>query len=223
MVVAGPPASGKSRLVMGLVERACALGYQVCVIDTRGRYLDFAAAVAIGAERAPDALEVVTALEKPALHAVVSLERVPRDERAGFIAGLLRRLGALQESTGRPHWIVVDEAAHALPPRGLKDEVALAPAENTLHVSAEARRLPAELLAAANAIVASGEAAGAELAAIADALAVPAPPEPIREPRGGEALVWSRRSGAAPVLVQLDLPQRRREDERSVGRLLRRA
>jgi hypothetical protein len=52
---------------------------------------------------------------------------------------------------------------------------------------------------------------------------VPAPPEPIREPRAGEALVWSRRSGAAPVLVQLDLPQRAREDERSVGRLLRRA
>jgi hydroxymethylpyrimidine pyrophosphatase-like HAD family hydrolase len=223
MVVAGPPGSGKSALVMGLVERACAMGYQVCVIDTRGHYLDFAAAVAIGAERAPDALEVVTALEKPAIHAVVSLGRVPRDARAGFITELLRRLGALQESTGRPHWIVVDEAAHALAPRGLKDEVAVAPAENTLYVSAEARRLPADLLAAANAFVASGEAAGAELAAIAATLAVPAPPEPIRDPRAGEALVWSRRSRAAPVLVELDLPKRARDDEHGVGRLLRRA
>jgi hypothetical protein len=100
----------------------------------------------------------------------------------------------------------------------------LAPAQSAIHVSAQARRLPADLLAAANVLVASGEAASAELEAIARALEVPAPPEPIREPRAGEALVWSRRSGAAPVLVQLDPVSRARDHERAgVGRLLRRA
>ncbi|HSN19342.1 MAG TPA: HAD family hydrolase [Usitatibacter sp.] len=225
MVAAGRPRSGKTTLVTGLVERACAMGYQLCVVDTRGHYADFAPALVIGgAERAPDTVEVLTALGKPDIHVVVSLAAVPDRERPPFIADLVRRLAALQESTGRPHWIVVDEARHALPPHGLRDEVAIAPAQNTIYVSAEARRLPPGLLAAANAIVASGEGAGAEIEAIARALDVPAPPEALRDPRAGEALVWSRRSGAAPVLVELARVDRARDREREgVGRLLRRA
>jgi hypothetical protein len=136
----------------------------------------------------------------------------------------VRRLAALQETTGRPHWIVIDEAARVLPTRGLKDEVATPPAGNIVYVSAEARRLPPDLLAGANAIVATGEGAGAELEALARAIGVPAPPEALRDPRIGEALVWSRRSGAPPALVAIAPIDRAKDRERAgVGRLLRRA
>ena len=225
MVIAGRAASGKTPIVMGLVERACAMGYQFCVIDTRGHYRDFVSALVIGSgERAPETLEVLTALEKPAINTVVSVAALAPTARAGFITDLVRRLGALQETTGRPHWIVIDEAQHALPPRGLKDEVAIAPAENTIYVSSEASRLPPDLLAAANAIVACGAQAGEELAALARAIEVAAPPEPLREPRAGEALVWSRRSGDAPSLVEIAPAGKAKQRERAdVGRLLRRA
>ena len=225
MVIAGAPASGKSAIVMGLVARACAMGYQFCVIDTLGHYLDFVPAVVIGAgDRAPETLEVLTALEKPAISTVVSLVALAAAKRPRFITDLVRRLGALQETTGRPHWIVIDEAQHALPARGLKDEVAIAPAENTIYVSSEASRLPPDLLAAANAIVACGAGAGEALAALARVIEVPAPPEALREPRPGEALVWSRRSGEAPALVELAPAEKAKERERAdVGRLIRRA
>ena len=225
MVVAGRPASGKTEIVMALVERAAAMGYQSCVIDTRGHYLDFVPAVVIGtAEHAPETLEVLTALEKPQIHTVVSLAALPERERPSFITDLVRRLGALRETTGRPHWIVIDEAAHALPARGLKDEIAIAPAENTIYVASDARALPPDLLAAANAFLASGEGAGAELAALGRAIDVAPPPEALRDPQAGEALVWSRRSGEAPVLVELAPADRAKDRERAdVGRLLRRA
>jgi hydroxymethylpyrimidine pyrophosphatase-like HAD family hydrolase len=225
MVVAGRGQSGKTTVVMGLVERACAMGYQVCVIDTRGHYHEFSRAVAIGrADHAPDPIEAMTALEEPDIHAVVNLAALDEAGRGAFIADLVRRLAALQESTGRPHWIVVDEAARVLPAHGLRDAVAMAPAGNTIYVSAQARSLPADLLAGANAIVATGEGAGEELHALARAIEVPAPPEALRDPRVGEALVWSRRSGAAPALVTLAPVDRTKDRERAdVGRLLRRA
>ncbi len=225
LVVAGPARSGKTAIAMGLAERAAAMGYQVCVIDTRGHYSDFLPAVAIGSgERAPGTLEVLAALEKPGIHVVVSLAALAVPERPRFITELVRRLGALQESTGRPHWIVIDQAEHALPARGLNDEIAIAPAESTIHVASEACRLPPDLLASATAVVATGEGAGRELAALARSLEVPPPPEPLRDPGAGEALVWSRRSGEAPVLVALAPPERAKDRERAgVGRLLRRA
>jgi hypothetical protein len=50
------------------------------------------------------------------------------------------------------------------------------------------------------------------------------PPEPERAPREGEALVWFRRSRAAPLLVQLPSrdAMKTRESEK-VGQILRRA
>ena len=83
---------------------------------------------ALAQGRAPDVTEALTALEKPELDVVVALHGMPSGARPALITNLVRRLAALQEKTGRPHWIVVDEAQHALPARALKDEVALPPA-----------------------------------------------------------------------------------------------
>jgi hydroxymethylpyrimidine pyrophosphatase-like HAD family hydrolase len=225
MIIAGRASAAKTSLVRGLLDRICTMGYQFCVIDTRGDYVDVEQAVVLGAaDRPPDPMEALTALKKPEIDVVVTLAALPPPARPAFITDLVRRLGALQESTGRPHWIVVDEAQQALPARGLRDEVALAPAENTLFVSSDATQLAPDLLAAANAIVATGEGAGAALAAIAQALSALPPPEALRDPQEGEALVWFRRSGAAPVLVQLGKMDAAKGRERAdVGRLLRRA
>ena len=225
MIVAGRSPAGKISLVRGLLDRICAMGYQFCVIDTRGDYVEVEQAVVVGAsDRPPGPMEAPTALKKPEIDVIVTLSALPPPARAAFITDLLRRLGALQESTGRPHWIVVDEAHQALPARGLRDEVALAPAENTIFVSSDATRLPPDLIAAANAIVATGEGASAEITSIAEAMSVSAPPEALRDPEAGEALVWFRRSGGAPVLVQLAKADAAKGRERAdVGRLLRRA
>ena len=59
--------------------------------------------------------EVLTALEKPDVQAVVCLAAVPREERREFVERLLVPLRELRAATGRPHWILVDEAHDLMP------------------------------------------------------------------------------------------------------------
>jgi hypothetical protein len=195
------------------------------VLDTRGEYLDFNPAVVFGTrEHRPDVAEILSALEKPGVHAVVCLVAVPPAERKVFVARLLRSLVALREETGRPHWIVIDEAQEAPTDDKVRGELADEPAENAIHVTSSPRSLASDILASVDVVVGRGADAHASFEAFADALDAPRPPEPLRAPREGEALVWFRRGGDAPILVEL--PHRdamKRSESEQVGRLLRRA
>jgi hypothetical protein len=225
MLVTGGARSGKSSFVIRVLERISDRGYQYCVLDTRGEYLDFNPAVVFGTrDHAPDVTEILSALEKPKVHAVVCLVAVPAAERRGFVAKLLRSLVALREETGRPHWVVIDEAQEAPTDDRVRGELADEPAENAIHVTSNPASLPLDILASVDLVVGRGPAAHASLVAYADAVSGPRPPEPLRAPRDGEALVWFRRGGDAPILVEL--PHRdasKRSESEQVGRLLRRA
>jgi hydroxymethylpyrimidine pyrophosphatase-like HAD family hydrolase len=225
MLVTGGAHCGKSSFVIRVLERVADRGYQYCVLDTRGEYVDFNPAVVFGTrDHAPDVTEILSALEKPKVHAVVCLVAVPPAERRGFVAKLLRSLVALREETGRPHWVVIDEAQEAPTDDKVRGELADEPAENAIHVTSNPASLPLDILASVDLVVGRGPAAHASLVAYADAVSGPRPPEPLHAPRDGEALVWFRRGGDAPILVEL--PHRdasKRSESEQVGRLLRRA
>jgi hydroxymethylpyrimidine pyrophosphatase-like HAD family hydrolase len=225
MLVTGGPRSGKSTFVIRQLERLAACGYQYCVIDTRGEYLQFNPAVVFGtAERAPDPTEALTALQKPGVHAVVCLVAIERARRTAFVADLMRRLVALREETGRPHWIVLDEAQEVPEGRSVRNELADEPAENLIHVTSDPERLGIDMLVEADVVVGRGPAAHEMLATVAARLDLAPPAEPEHSPREGEALVWFRRTRGAPLLVEL--PRRdamKTRESEQVGRLLRRA
>jgi len=103
----------------GFLERILAAGYQCCIVDPEGDYEGFEGLVGIGAsERAPTVEEVLELLATPTVHVGVSLVAVPLDDRPRFFASLLPRLQEMRSKTGRPHWIVIDEAHHLFPPPG---------------------------------------------------------------------------------------------------------
>lgn len=56
-------------------------------------------------------------LAKPDTSVVINLLAIDPDERPRYLAGLLPELSKLRIETGRPHWIVLDEAHHCLPAR----------------------------------------------------------------------------------------------------------
>jgi hydroxymethylpyrimidine pyrophosphatase-like HAD family hydrolase len=148
MLVTGGARSGKSSFVIRMLDRLSDCGYQYCVLDTRGEYLDFNPAVVFGTRtHTPDVTGILTALEKPGVHAVVCLVAVPAGERRAFVAKLLRSLTALREKTGRPHWVVVDEAQEAATDDKVSGELADGPAENAIHVTSDARSLSPAILA----------------------------------------------------------------------------
>ncbi|MBX9582995.1 MAG: HAD-IIB family hydrolase [Gemmataceae bacterium] len=116
VMVCGTSGSGKSTLTTGLLERLAAAGYQLVVIDPEGDYASLEFAVVLGSpDRAPLVAEVVDVLRDPARNAVVNLLGVALGHRPGFFAELLPALLDLRARTGRPHWLVVDEAHHLLP------------------------------------------------------------------------------------------------------------
>lgn len=116
MLVAGPSGCGKSTLTAGVIERLIEKDYQVCVIDPEGDYGALRDVVALGNQwRAPSIAEVLSLLEDPKVNVSVNLLGIPLDDRPDFFAQLIPNLQAMRARTGRPHWLVVDEAHHMLP------------------------------------------------------------------------------------------------------------
>jgi hydroxymethylpyrimidine pyrophosphatase-like HAD family hydrolase len=225
MLVTGGHGSGKSSFTRRILERLCTAGYQFCVLDGRGEYLDFQPAVVFGTQdNAPDVFEILTALEKPDLQAVVCLAAVLPAKRAAFFEKLNVELRALREKTGRPHWLVIDEAQELVPRMDAATVEQGPPAENTIYVTSDPDAIDSRIVQSVHVVAVRGAAARQSMEALAAMLPAERPPEPLRAPGESEALVWFRNSGKAPLLVTL--PARTHPDRpirNDVGRLLRRA
>ena len=176
----------------GLLVLLTLAGYQCLVLG---------AAPWPGAPAAPPALEgLVSLLDSPRAQVRASLAGLPAAERPAFVARLLQRLQALRARTGRPHWIVLEEAhqlvpvewAPPFPPRELGGLLLLTPSPALV--------APA-LLSSIDLALAEGEDAAASLRPFLEGRAAPsAPPEP------GEVLAWS---GGRVERVRLAAGQRR--------------
>lgn len=225
MLVTGGHGSGKSSFTRRMLERFCTAGYQFCVLDGRGEYLDFQPAIVFGTqENPPDPFEILTALEKPDLQAVVCLAAVLPVKRAAFFDKLRLELQSLREKTGRPHWLVIDEAEDLVPRRDDAVDRRGPLAENTIYVTSDPTAIDPRIVGAVDVVAVRGAGARQSLESLSALLPTARPAEPLRAPGESEALVWFRRGGQAPRLVTL-LPRTHpdRPMRNDVGRLLRRA
>ena len=201
VLIAGTSGGGKSTLATGLIERLVEQDYQVCVIDPEGDYVNLKALVTIGDQHhAPDIAEVMAVLRDPYVHANVSLLGIPLADRPAYFGELVPHLRATRMRTGRPHWLVVDEAHHLLPrhwghtPEHLGESVFV-----TVHPD----HLAPSVLASIDAVVAIGIAPEKTLAKFAAARRVPTP-ELRGKPEGRDQVAcWFVASGdpAFPMRV----------------------
>jgi len=201
MLVTGAHGSGKSTFTRRMLERFCTAGYQFCVLDGRGEYLDFQPAVVFGTQEvAPDPFEILTALEKPDVQAVVCLAAVLPARRAAFFERLNAELHSLREKTGRPHWLVIDEAQELTPRMDAQTARSGPPAENTIYVTTDPSAIDSRIVDSVQVTVE-------------------------RAPGDGKVLVRFR-NGKEPLLVTLPPrthPDRVMRKDGDVGKLLRRA
>jgi HAD superfamily hydrolase (TIGR01484 family) len=193
LLLTGTSGSGKSTLTGGLLERLAERGYQFVVLDPEGDYSDLSDAISIGLpEVAPRVEDILQVLHKTDASVVVNLLGVAPEDRPGYFAGLLPELLALRERTGRPHFVVVDEAHHMLPatwdpgatalPRGLK---------GFLFITVKPESLSARTLDCVDRAIAVGDSASEALAAFAHVHGISQPNEP-RQVERGQALSLSR-------------------------------
>src|SRR5690606_35656754 len=116
LLLAGTSGGGKSTLVTAFVEQLAERGYQFCIVDPEGDYSALPGAGVVGdRQSAPTPNEVLKLLEQPGTNVVVNLLGMRLEDRPEFFEALMLQLLALRMRTGRPHFIVVDEAHHLAP------------------------------------------------------------------------------------------------------------
>ncbi len=199
VLIAGSSGGGKSTLTTGLLERLHDSGYQFCLIDPEGDYPQLETALVIGdPEREPTATEVITLLEKPQQSVVVNLLGVHLEKRPDYFQHLFPRIQEVRLRLGHPHWLVVDEAHHVWPVTW-QQETALAEAVSTMLITLDPLHISDSAIRAVDTIIAVGEYPQHTINAFCERAGISPPdldPSPLPH---GQAVIWSRSSGVAPV------------------------
>jgi len=204
ILIAGPSASGKSTVATRIIETLVEQKYQFCLIDPEGDYETFEGGFVFGGPTvAPVEDEVMRLLEKPRSSATVCLTGVPIAERPPLFLKLLSHLLQMRARTGRPHWIVLDEAHHLMPaewqlPEGMLPEHLV----NFLLITVHPDLLSPMLLSRLDTIMGVGPDALPTLESFAKAAKLKLPRFTAPEVEPGELLLWLRDSGEPPKKVK---------------------
>ena len=216
LLIAGSSGIGKSTLATALTERFVENEQQFVVIDPEGDYEGLHDAVAVGsANDAPWIPGVISLLEDPRTNVVVNAFGVAVRDRPDYLRSLLPELGRLRARTGRPHWIVMDEAHHLLPAAAPKPENMETPGLILITVHPEA--VSGSVIAGVAAIVALGPEARQVVAAVFEAKGRNAPDLPI--PREEHVLVVNDAGARLVLPIQPAQERKRHQRKYAVGTL----
>ena len=212
VLLCGTSGSGKSTLTTGILERLCRAGYQFAVVDPEGDYSGLELAVVLGgSQRVPMVEEVVDVLREPHRNVVANMLGVAVEHRPEYFAQLLPALSDLRARTGRPHWLVVDEAHHLLPASWEPvAELTLRP-RGTLYVTVHPGSMAPSVLRTIDTLIAIGEHPEQRLREFCKAagLSTPRVASVERLPTG-QALYWKVGTKHARV-VQTEPPKTERK------------
>jgi hydroxymethylpyrimidine pyrophosphatase-like HAD family hydrolase len=210
VLVAGPSGSGKSTIAAAIVERFIECEYQLCVVDPEGDHEQGAPLATVGsAESAPTVDEVERLLEQPRRSIAVTLLGVPMGDRALWFAKLLARVQEARGRTGRPHWLIVDEAHHVLPRERDVSTLALRkPVGQVVLITVHPEAVSPEVLGGVTLVLVTPTAASDSLRRVADVLGRPPPAcgAPVRT-AASAAVAW--RTGDARAIPFEVAPARR--------------
>jgi hydroxymethylpyrimidine pyrophosphatase-like HAD family hydrolase len=205
ILVAGPSGSGKSTFTAGLVERLIDRAYQVCMVDPEGDYGTLPQVLTLGGPRhAIPVNEALALLEDPTLNLNLNLLGIPLADRPQYFGHLFPNLQAMRTRTGRPHWIVLDEAHHMLPlDWGHVGKALPHRLGETVLVTVHPEHLAPATLSLVDVVVLVGKSPENALKAFADALGLAFHwPDDLSYQRG-HAVAWFARSGKPPFSIRM--------------------
>ncbi|MBW0448708.1 haloacid dehalogenase [bacterium M00.F.Ca.ET.228.01.1.1] len=207
VLLAGESGCGKSTACAGLLERLAGMHQLLCIIDPEGDYQNDDETMVVGdAHTAPLIDEIVQLLLRPPRPAIaVNLLRVPLAERPAFCASLLLEVQQLRMRTGRPHWLVFDEAHHLFP-AGWAGASQTIPQtlETALAITVSPQQLDGAFLRQVNLLLAMGPSAGKAVQELAKATDRAVPQLDETELETGQALLWRLDSPAPEGVIRLE-------------------
>jgi HAD superfamily hydrolase (TIGR01484 family) len=213
VLLAGTSGSGKSTFATTLLERLRGAGRQFCIVDPEGDYPSLPDAVVLGGpDNVPTAEEVLDVLARPEQDAVVSLLGLSFEQRPSYFESLLSRLLEMRARTGRPHWIVLDEAHHLLPDSSDKAPglVPQAP-HGLLFITVHPNKVAPPVLQTVDTVVLIGQAWGETLRGFAEAADLAPPAVAEGDLATGQAALWRVHGGEPPFVFRADQPKSERK------------
>lgn len=207
-LIAGPSSSGKSTVMIGLLERLIESDFQVCLIDPEGDYSHLEEIVTLGSsERPPNIAEIFHILHNPKSSLIVNLLGLPLADRPLFFASLLPKLQELRAKTGRPHWIVLDEAHHLLP-RERDQTIGFLPQQLTglIMITVHVEAVLEAALKSMTGIIAVGAAPEETIRQFSNAVGAPPPVYSPLPNRPGDVFVWLLGGPHGPLAVRVQPP-----------------
>lgn len=206
LMIAGSSGSGKSTVMTGLLERLSEKGYQFCIVDPEGDYESLGGAVMLGdRQHIPGTEEVIQLLSQPqpTSNAVLNLLGVPLQDRPAFFAAFFPRLQELRTRTGRPHWLVVDEAHHLLPSTWDPASLTLQKIESMAFITVHPDQVAPTILSAIDVLVVVGEAPDETFRKFSRAIGRPAPRGSWPALQPGDVLVWQLHMRTDPFRIHI--------------------
>jgi HAD superfamily hydrolase (TIGR01484 family) len=205
-LLVGTSGGGKSTVAAGLIERLRAKGYSFVVIDPEGDYdaID-GAAVLGGPERAPSVDECMQMLSQPGENAVINLLGIKVGDRPAFFMSLFGRLRDLRAKTGRPHWLIVDEAHHVMPADWQPTDFSLPQRlDGVMMVSVNPGAVASVAVRLVDTLIVKGDKPREMLREFAAVTSAEPPESPSDKIPDGEALLWNRDTAEPPALIVLE-------------------
>lgn len=208
ILIAGSSGIGKSTLAVALTERMVEGSFEFCVFDPEGDYTELENAISIGNSRDPPNVdEGIKLLRKAEGNLVVNTQSLAVSDRPAFFAKLLPKMAELRGSTGRPHWLLIDEAHHLLP--ASRENIAqMLPEElpSVIFITVHPDAVAVEALKRVQIVIALGPKANDVVAQFCTSIGIEQPNygEP---PEDEEVLCWDRALGQATTAVKAERPK----------------
>jgi hydroxymethylpyrimidine pyrophosphatase-like HAD family hydrolase len=205
VLVTGPRGGGKSSLAAALVDRLAESRYQFCIVDPDGSYSQLAHATAIGQGQGQLDLEaVMQLLSKPNQNAHVSLVSLAAGARQRTFVKLMTELERLRAKTGRPHWILVDDAEHLLPSSAPDGSLPLpTQLDRVVLITETPRRLSRPALAQIDTVAVVGQKPQQVLAEFCESAGKTVPSVSDAPLATGEVLYWRLNETAGPTRMRV--------------------
>ena len=208
VLIAGSSGIGKSTLAMALTERFIEKSFQFCVFDPEGDYQELEGAVSLGdADTPPSTAQVLELLANPSNNVVVNTLALELRERPQFFSELMPELSKLRARTGRPHWLVIDEAHHLVPKS--RDSASLALSNDvpgTILITVHPDSVSADALSLITAMLALGPQAPDVITTYCEAVG-DLPPADLPSPGEDEVLFWQRGSSSPVRAIAAEKPR----------------
>ena len=213
LLVAGTSGSGKTTIMAGLLERMADAKYQYTLVDPEGRYPPLAAAVVLGSAQQAPVMEEVLPLLTGGRNAVINLAGIALADRPAFFNHLWPRLLQMRRRTGRPHWIVIDEA-HQLTPTNWPEDKLPKRLHDVALVTVHAGQVSPSMLRAMDLVLAIGQEPAKTLSEFCAAARIAAPDLPPTVLAPGEALAYWVKDHRGPLKIMPAPPRAERQRPR---------